>query len=150
MLLLVCAAGLLAGAPLAAARIGSSSTPLSARVLPIGGPCDISTHCWAADARDFDGQNGAHIVYICPSYGSAYAGIFGVWGTDVYSDNSSVCTAAVHAGKIALTSGGIVTIEIRSSKGPACTPSPSGNARARKASSSSPCARHSRLASSHR
>jgi hypothetical protein len=113
MLLLVCAAGLLAGAPLAAARIGSSSTPLSARALPIGGPCDISTHCWAADARDFDGQNDARIVYICPSYGSAYAGIFGVWGTDVYSDNSSVCTAAVHAGKIAPTSGGIVTIEIR-------------------------------------
>src|SRR6266851_3375642 len=37
-----------------------------------------------------------------------------VWGTDVYTDDSSVCTAAVHAGLISLAGGGAVEIEIRS------------------------------------
>jgi len=36
-----------------------------------------------------------------------------VWGTDVYTDDSSVCTSAVHAGLITLASGGSVTIEMR-------------------------------------
>lgn len=35
-----------------------------------------------------------------------------VWGTDVYTDDSSICTAAVHAGQINQTQGGIVTIGI--------------------------------------
>lgn len=37
----------------------------------------------------------------------------GVWGTDVYADESSVCAAAVHAGLISVASGGAVIIEIR-------------------------------------
>jgi hypothetical protein len=36
-----------------------------------------------------------------------------VWGTDVYTDDSSVCTAAVHVGKITIDAGGPVEIEIR-------------------------------------
>jgi hypothetical protein len=36
-----------------------------------------------------------------------------VWGSDVYTDDSSICTAAVHAGLISFASGGTVTIEIR-------------------------------------
>ena len=117
----MCAAGLFVGSPLAGARAERSLFPraraaaaqFGARADAIGGPCDISVHCWEADARAFDGQNGVHAVYVCPSHGNSYSGIFGVWGTDVYSDNSSVCTAAVHAGKITPTDGGIVTIEIR-------------------------------------
>lgn len=34
--------------------------------------------------------------------------VWTVWGTDVYTDDSSVCTAAVHAGVIALQDGGTV------------------------------------------
>ena len=66
----------------------------------------------AAGARRltaFRGQNGAHYVYTCPFYGVAGS----IWGTDVYTDDSSVCTAAVHAGLITLAGGGTVTIEIR-------------------------------------
>jgi len=37
----------------------------------------------------------------------------GAWGTDVYTDDSSICTAAVHAGLISLQDGGRVTIEMR-------------------------------------
>ena len=34
-------------------------------------------------------------------------------GTDVYTHDSSICTAAVHAGRITFASGGTVTIEMR-------------------------------------
>lgn len=36
-----------------------------------------------------------------------------VWGSDVYTDDSSICTAAVHAGAITLEEGGEVVIEMR-------------------------------------
>ena len=36
-----------------------------------------------------------------------------LYGTDVYTDDSSICTAAVHAGLISFQAGGSVTIEIR-------------------------------------
>jgi hypothetical protein len=64
---------------------------------------------WTANAAAFRGKNGSRYVYTCPSYGTASS----VWGTDVYTDDSSVCTAAVHTGQIALAGGGTVTIEIR-------------------------------------
>lgn len=38
--------------------------------------------------------------------------VFPVWGDRVYSDNSVVCLAAVHAGVIRYDAGGTVTIEI--------------------------------------
>ena len=38
------------------------------------------------------------------SYGS-------IWGTDTYSDDSAICVAAVHAGRLT-PDGGAVTIEI--------------------------------------
>ncbi|MCM3904339.1 MAG: LCCL domain-containing protein [Pyrinomonadaceae bacterium] len=36
-----------------------------------------------------------------------------MWGTDIYTLDSSICNAAVHAGKLAMESGGSVTIELR-------------------------------------
>lgn len=47
--------------------------------------------------------------YACPASGSAGS----VWGTGTYTDDSSICTAAVHAGKISLASGGTVTIQMK-------------------------------------
>jgi len=35
-----------------------------------------------------------------------------IWGTFSYTDDSSICTAAVHAGFITVASGGSVTYEI--------------------------------------
>ena len=35
-----------------------------------------------------------------------------VWGTDVYTNDSRICVAAVHAGKITVAVGGRVTLEI--------------------------------------
>ncbi len=64
---------------------------------------------WNADARHLRGRNGQRFSYGCPAGGGART----VWGSDLYTDDSSVCTAAVHAGRITLASGGTVTIEIR-------------------------------------
>jgi len=68
---------------------------------------------WNATAVSYRGQHGSQFTYDCPKYGIAG----GVWGTDVYTDDSSVCTAAVHAGLISLAGGGTVTIEIRPDAG---------------------------------
>ena len=64
---------------------------------------------WSATARAYNGQNGAQYTFTCPAFGTRGS----VWGTDVYTDDSSVCTAGVHAGQITLAGGGTVTIEIR-------------------------------------
>jgi hypothetical protein len=64
---------------------------------------------WSANANRHRGQNGQRFTYSCPAGGALYR----IWGTDVYTDDSSVCTAAVHAGLIVLNTGGNVTIEIR-------------------------------------
>ncbi|WP_442944117.1 LCCL domain-containing protein [Nostoc sp.] len=36
-----------------------------------------------------------------------------IWGTDIYTDDSSICSAAVHAGLISTKQGGKVTIRIK-------------------------------------
>ncbi len=78
---------------------GASSAPATA---PVGG---IN---WSANATAFRGQNNLEVTYKCPK-----AGALGyVYGTGVYTDDSSVCSAAVNAGLITLANGGTVTIKI--------------------------------------
>ena len=60
-------------------------------------------------ATQYRGQNGQQITCICP----ANFGLVGIWGAGIYTDDSNICTAALHAGLIAQASGGAVTIEIR-------------------------------------
>ena len=49
------------------------------------------------------------LEYVCPADGKAGT----MYGTDVYTDDSSVCTAAVHDGRITAADGGTITVEIR-------------------------------------
>lgn len=65
---------------------------------------------WATSAAEFRGEDGLRVAYDCPpnTEGSAYT----VWGTGTYTDDTSVCTAAVHAGLITPEEGGRVVIEI--------------------------------------
>ncbi|HUH17141.1 MAG TPA: LCCL domain-containing protein [Methylomirabilota bacterium] len=63
---------------------------------------------WRATAAG-RGEPGQQITYDCPPGGAPHT----VWGSEVYTDDSSVCTAGVHAGLITLEEGGSVTIEIR-------------------------------------
>ena len=64
---------------------------------------------WNTNAVAFRGRNGERFTYDCPDHGIGG----GIYGTDIYTDDSSVCTAAVHVGLITLAGGGTVTIEIR-------------------------------------
>jgi hypothetical protein len=70
---------------------------------------DITPISWDTSAGGFQGEAGRTYRFRCPSDGTAQA----IWGSDIYTDDSSICTAAVHAGIISIERGGVVTIEIR-------------------------------------
>jgi len=63
---------------------------------------------WRESATEMRGWNGFQVTFLCPRNGDPSA----VWGSEPYTDDSSICTAAVHAGVITLEAGGDVTIEI--------------------------------------
>ncbi|MCP3100200.1 hypothetical protein LZ198_15105 [Myxococcus sp. K15C18031901] len=67
--------------------------------------------CSNYNIPSYRGQNNSQIQCAC---GAASGGA--VWGTDIYTDDSDVCTAAVHAGVIP-ASGGNVTLTIRPGQG---------------------------------
>jgi hypothetical protein len=69
---------------------------------------------WAATATQFEGQNGQRFTFVCPVPGPN-DDISGdnVWGTTTYTDDSSVCSAAVNYGLITIEAGGTVTVEIQ-------------------------------------
>ena len=70
---------------------------------------DITPIAWDTTAAGFKGEDGQTYTFQCPKGGTAQA----IYGSDVYTDYSSICTAAVHAGLISLADGGKVTIEYR-------------------------------------
>ncbi|BAU11883.1 LCCL domain protein [Leptolyngbya sp. NIES-3755] len=65
---------------------------------------------WGTDANHQRGRLDQEFSYRCLPNGE----ISTIYGTDVYSIGSSICTAAVHAGKITVKDGGTVTIRIGS------------------------------------
>ena len=95
------------GAPEAPASPARSSQLFA--VAPQSALDDPGGSTWNASAASFRGKNGSRYVYTCPSYGTVRISL----GTDIYTDDSSVCTAAVHSSLITLAGGGTVTIEIR-------------------------------------
>ncbi len=76
---------------------------------PDGTPEETPEVTWELNAVDHRGRDGERFAYDCPADGTVDRT---VWGTDVYTDDSSVCTAAVHAGLITVEDGGRVVIEI--------------------------------------
>jgi hypothetical protein len=73
------------------------------------GPAGPVVGDWSSNVKSLRGQNGSQFAVVCPAGGS----LGSVWGTDVYTDDSSVCSAALHAGLVTTTAGGSATIEIR-------------------------------------
>ena len=65
---------------------------------------------WDTQANTFRGKNGQRFNIVLPGGGTISGRL---WGTDIYTDDSSIGTAAVHAGLISADKGGTVTIEIR-------------------------------------
>ncbi len=84
-----------------------SSTEVRA-VLP--GPGQVSVIGWRDNLRALSGfQYGPAYAFKCPPLADpAQAGQ--AWGTDLYTADSSMCTAAVHAGKASFAAGGMFTI----------------------------------------
>jgi hypothetical protein len=62
---------------------------------------------WNTSATTAGFTNGQELKFDCPAGGKESS----AWGTDIYTLDSSICTAAVHAGKIQLATGGPVTIQ---------------------------------------
>jgi hypothetical protein len=88
-----------------------STTPIDSS--SDGASVDGGTVPWSESALAYDctkaGVKGMRISFNCPASGSAHS----MWGTGVYSSDSSVCTAAAHAGRITLAGGGPIVIEMR-------------------------------------
>jgi hypothetical protein len=99
---------------LAAYRSGHASVPkpvqptvVVVQAPPPPPPPTTTTINWSTNAKSQRGAVGQRFTFVCPK-GKPEK----VWGSDVYSDGSSVCSAAVHAGAIKRR-GGTVTIEMR-------------------------------------
>jgi hypothetical protein len=75
---------------------------------PSGEVDESTTPEWQRTAVPYRDQVGQTIEFECPAGGEPYS----VWGTNVYTDDSSVCTAAVHVGLITFDEGGTVGAEI--------------------------------------
>lgn len=68
---------------------------------------------WDTRMTDLRGEVGERVLVTCPS-GERSTGP--VWGTDVYSDDSAVCLAGLHAGVIS-NQGGEFLVEIEGALG---------------------------------
>jgi hypothetical protein len=94
-------------------RISSLSTAMVVGVMAVLSGCkkknrDAIAIPWSANATAYRGQMGATLSFECPPNGRPGS----VWGTDTYTADSSICTAAVHSGRIQLQTGGVVQIQI--------------------------------------
>ena len=84
------------------------AAPATTTVAPGGATVAASADPWAANAVGYGGENGTKVKYVCPPNGTLHA----VWGTDTYTDDSSVCSAAVQLSLITVASGGEVEVQI--------------------------------------
>ncbi len=73
-----------------------------AQMYPFSFPPPSSTN-WTTNAVSWRGNNGQQFTFDCPPNGTISSSL---WGTDTYTDDSSICTAAVHASLISTSSGG--------------------------------------------
>jgi len=94
--------------------VGQANQAMASAAQAAGGELVL----WNANATRFRGRNGQTIRVLCPPGGPAGS----IWGTGAYTDDSSICTAAVHAGRIQLATGGAFGVQILPGM-PAYTPS---------------------------
>ncbi len=88
-------------------KSGATPPPYGGMLPPsIGGTTGTN---WGTNATSQRTQVGRRFSCNCPANGS----IGSVWGTDIYTDDSSICSAAVHAGLMTRQAGGTVIIEMR-------------------------------------
>lgn len=76
-----------------------------------GGMVTTSAASWQTNASEYRGRSGT-FAFDCPPNPSQQDSR-SVWGSNPYTDDSSVCKAGVHAGVISYRSGGRVHIQPR-------------------------------------
>ena len=86
-----------------------NSNPASSSAAPPSSGGNGTPTTWQANATSLNGKVGQTFTLACSPDGTAGS----VWGSDVYTADSSICTAGVHSGLINLQQGGTVTIELR-------------------------------------
>ncbi len=69
---------------------------------------DTTAINWGTQSNQLKLSTGKSLTVTCPANGQVSSRL---WGTDIYTDDSSICTAAVHAGLIKAASGGTVQVE---------------------------------------
>jgi len=102
----------LAGVGLAVALTGAACSKQAPAPAAAAAPAPVAAPAtpiaWTTNAISYRGQVGATINVLCPPNGAQST----VWGSDMYSDDSSICTAALHSGRVTLAQGGPVSIVI--------------------------------------
>ncbi|MCU1392023.1 MAG: hypothetical protein JWM34_451 [Ilumatobacteraceae bacterium] len=88
--------------------VGSDVTIGSGVTTGTDGVDDTTIPVWERTAVVHRGQNGKQYTIDCTPNGTLGT----IWGTETYTDDSSICTAAVHVGLITVDTGGKVTYEI--------------------------------------
>ena len=68
----------------------------------------VTAISWTHTAEQYRQDTHHDRVFYCSGGGTPGA----LWGSDVYSDQSSICTAAVHAGLITAEDGGAIAIRL--------------------------------------
>lgn len=100
-------------APTTAAPTTAGATTTTAGAETTTAPADTATaDKWHASPKDHRGANGQKFDYSCPPNGVTGS----VWGSEIYTDDSSVCNAAVQVGLITFAKGGDVTVEMLEGK----------------------------------
>ena len=87
----------------------SSPQTDSQKPTPDNNDDEITPIQWNTPANGFKEDVGRTYKFRCPPNGTAGM----IWGSDIYTADSSICTVAVHAGLFSLAAGGVVTIEFR-------------------------------------
>lgn len=101
------------------ALMQSGSAPPPVYIPPVSGPgpaygTQIKWTDYPLTAARGHDVNGQRSTFTCPPGGDpGIANRAGrITGTDVYSDDSPICVAAVHAGLIGFAGGGTVTVQV--------------------------------------
>ncbi|MEM8806865.1 MAG: LCCL domain-containing protein [Cyanobacteria bacterium P01_G01_bin.38] len=81
----------------------------TATLAPVASEPLITPLEWNDTASNLSGRLDQDFTYNCPSGGR----VGSLWGTDIYTVDSSICTAAVHSGLINARDGGQITIRIK-------------------------------------
>lgn len=102
------AAGTGGGGHVSTSPDNSNTGPSSSPGPPTSGGEGTPT-TWEAKATSLNGTVGKSFTLACSPGGTAHL----VWGSDIYTADSSICTAGVHSGLITYQEGGDVTIELR-------------------------------------